>query len=340
MHTQEKNMTPEPTSMETAKTLIEKRGKGALEKAQQEILNCPYNGGAVSSAVKYFAKEIFPHALPVFPALISLSCEAVGGKPERTVSTGAALTLVAAAADIHDDIIDKSKTKYSKKTVFGKFGGDIAVLAGDALLIKGMTLLQKECESLDKKQSEAIQNLVMEAFYEISRAEIEEIDLRGRMDKTPQEYFEVIKLKAVIPEIHCKVGAILGNAKEQTVQCLGRYGRSLGIVSIVRDEFIDLLEYDELKSRIKNEYPPLPMIYALQNPAIEGEVKAFVESLKLTKRDATRIIDMVLDSAQVKELKNDLEITIRDGLSAIAFVEDIKLRRELSHLLTALMEKL
>ncbi|MCW4046678.1 MAG: polyprenyl synthetase family protein [Candidatus Bathyarchaeota archaeon] len=334
-------MNTQPELMEIAKVLIEKRGKNALEKAQKEILECQYNGGAVSSALKYFADVIFPRALPVFPALVSLSCEVVGGKPERTVSTGAALTLMAAAADIHDDIIDQSKIKYSKKTVFGKFGGDIAVLAGDALLIQGMTLLYKECELLDKKQRETVQSLVLEAFFEISRAQIKEVALRRRTDITPQEYFEIIKLKAVIPEIHCKIGAILGNANEQTVQYLGQYGRSLGVVSIVRDEFIDLLEYDELQSRIRNENPPLPMIYALQNPEMADKIKAFAESgLKITKKDANRMIKIVLDSPQVQELKQNLQSIIKEGLNSIVWVKNAQLKKELTLLLTALMERL
>ena len=176
--------------MEKVKDTIEKKGRAAIEQATQEILDSPYDGGDVSSALKYFARVTLQGALPVFPALIALSCEAVGGKSEKTTSIGAALTLIAGAADIHDDIIDQSTVKYSKETVLGKFGADIALLAGDALLIQGVNLLHKECDLLPKEQKETILSLLFQAFMKISRAEAEETRLKKKRDVPPEKYFE------------------------------------------------------------------------------------------------------------------------------------------------------
>ena len=73
------------------------------------------------------------------PALFSLVCEAVGGDPDITMPIAISITLISGAIDIHDDIIDQSKTKGDQPTVFGKFGKDIALLVGDALMFKGFT---------------------------------------------------------------------------------------------------------------------------------------------------------------------------------------------------------
>ena len=43
----------------------------------------------------------------------------------------AALVLLTGAADIYDDIIDKSKVKSTKPTAYGKFSQDAVLLAGD-----------------------------------------------------------------------------------------------------------------------------------------------------------------------------------------------------------------
>ena len=51
------------------------------------------------------------------------------------------MAMIAAAFDIHDDIMDNSKRKHDHMTVFGKFGSEISILLGDAFLIKGLTLL-------------------------------------------------------------------------------------------------------------------------------------------------------------------------------------------------------
>jgi geranylgeranyl pyrophosphate synthase len=329
------NMNSESELMEKVKGIVEKRGKAAIEKAKEEILGSEYKGGIVSSALKYFARVTLSGGLPVFPALISLSCEAVGGKTEKVASIGAATTLIAGAADIHDDIIDQTSVKYSKKTVYGKFGMEVALLAGDALLMQGTTLLQKECESLSIEQKQAILFLIPNALFEISNAEAMETRLRKKFDIKPQEYFKVIRLKAVVPEVLCRIGAILGNADDKSVQALGHYGRTFGIVSIVRDEFIDLMEYPELQSRIKNECLPLPLLYALQNPKILDEIKPFIESPSLAKKDADKIVKITLNSEEVQKLKKNMGLTVTDELKMVGFTPKNGILEEITSLLQA-----
>jgi geranylgeranyl pyrophosphate synthase len=295
--------------MEKVKGIIEKRGKAAIEKAKEEILDSQYKGGIVSSALKYFARVTLSGGLPVFPALISLSCEAVGGRTEKTTSIGAALTLIAGAADIHDDIIDQSRIKYSKKTVFGKFGADVALLAGDALLIQGL--------------------------MKISQAEATETGLMKKLDVPPEKYFEIIKMRAVVPELHCKIGAILGNGDARAVEVLGRYGRTFGITSTIRDEFIDLLEYQELQNRLKNECPPLPFVYALQNSRVKTEVLALSKNMQLRRSKFEEITRIILESEEVQKLKREMRCLTEHDLSRLDFLEDGQIRRELQTLLLA-----
>lgn len=326
--------------METAKGIIIKRGRDAIEKAAEEILSSQHYSGAVSSALKYFARVTLRGALPVFPALMSLSCEAVGGKTEKTTKIGAAMELISSAADIHDDIIDQSTTKYFKKTVFGKFGGDVALLAGDALLVLGTNILCRECESFRGKQRKAILSLMLEALFKISNAEAKETRLKKKHYVTPEEYIKVIRLKAVVPELYCKIGGILGNANEEIVDKIGRYGRTFGVVSAIREEFIDLLEYPELQNRIINECLPLPMLCALQNSKIRNEIAPIIKSSNLSKKDATRLVKTVLGSIEVEELKKKAQLMISEEIKRIKYIQEFKLRNEATLLLQALTEGL
>jgi geranylgeranyl pyrophosphate synthase len=325
--------------MERLKEIVEKRGRGAIEKAGDAIRNMEHGSDSVSSALEYFSRVTLIRGLPVFPALISLSCEAVGGNPNKTDSIGAALTLLAAAADIHDDVIDQSETKYGKKTVFGKFGNDIAILTGDALLFGGFSLLNREYELLSKKQRTKIQSLLLEAFREISGAEAKETATR-KFITTPQDYLKIIEAKAAVPELHCKVGAIIGNGSDKVTKSFGNYGRIFGILSIIRDEFIDLLEYRELQSRIKNEVPPLPVLYALQDPKIAPEIEAFLTDSNFTKKIADEIVTLVLGSVQVKQLRRMMADMINDGLSCVALTREKNMAEELRTLLSANLEEL
>ncbi|MCW4031283.1 MAG: polyprenyl synthetase family protein [Candidatus Bathyarchaeota archaeon] len=326
--------------MQIVKEIVERRGRAAIEKAHEEILGLTYDGGVISSALKYFAKTTLHRSLPVFPALISLSYEAVGGKNDKTTAIGAALTLIAIAADVHDDIIDKSMTKSGRKTVVGKFGHDVALLAGDALLFHGLILLNRECESLPKKQKEAILNITSEAFLEISNAEAKETFLRKKHDLNPKDCLEIIEQKAVVPEALCKIGGILGNADEITIKALGRYGRALGVVSTIRDEFIDLMEPPELISRMANECPPLPLLYALRNQKIEDEIEALAEGSSFIKKGIVKIVEKILSSAEVHDLKKKLDLEIKSGLQPITFVKNTILKTELTTLLATMIEGL
>ena len=54
------------------------------------------------------------------PALLSLICEAVCGDPYITTPIGVSMTLISGGIDIHDDIVDQSKSKGPQQTVYGK----------------------------------------------------------------------------------------------------------------------------------------------------------------------------------------------------------------------------
>ena len=117
--------------------IIEKHGRAMMEKAVEQVLDSNYESGVVSSASKYHVKFL-RNVLPTVPALMTLSCEGAGGKKEKPIGIGAALTLFVEAANIHDDIIDQTIIKHNRKTTFGKFGTDITLLAGDFLLVQAV----------------------------------------------------------------------------------------------------------------------------------------------------------------------------------------------------------
>jgi geranylgeranyl pyrophosphate synthase len=306
MSVQHKSMRSKSEQIEMALSIMGKRGKSAMEKAKLEILSLPHDGGVVSSALRYYAKVTLPDVLPLFPTLISIACEASGRKNEKMEAISAAMVHITAAGDIHDDLIDRSKNKYSKKTVFGEFGRGTALLAGDALLVQGLTLFHRECEALTERQRQAIKNVLPEAFFEISKGEADEMRLMAKAAITPREYFEVIRSKGAVAEMMCRIGGILGNADEETLESLSNFGRTIGILSTIKDEFEDILDTAELQNRILNECPPLPMLYALQDQQIRNKVKTLIGNSKFAKKDAKKISKMILNSEKVQELTKEM----------------------------------
>src|SRR5665647_1836762 len=94
---------------ERVQNFITEYGEDGYQIAKKSILQDRKITEQVKQVLNYFMEECWPNKQ--HPALISLACEAVGGNRDSPNEVSAALVLLTGAADIHDDIIDKSKTK-------------------------------------------------------------------------------------------------------------------------------------------------------------------------------------------------------------------------------------
>ncbi len=320
---------------EMART-FKKKGGGTLRKARKDILlNCK-DESSISQALRHFSKVTLHGALPVFPALLSIACEAVGGNSEKTVPFGKTIVMISGAADLHDDVIDQSVSKGTKQTVFGKFGKDITILAGDCLLVQGFTQLNKDLENLPKNQRRTIRELVADAVFEISTAEALERQLiTRRFNLTPEEYNEVFNRRAVVPELLMKMGAIIGNGSQEKVEALGQFGRTFGIITAAIDEFLDLLDFDEVKNRQKTGCLPLPVIYALQNSEMKMALLPVLDTDLMDVDSYAKIVDTTIKSPEIKLLKDALVSSVKDEQLRLATFADSQALEELKILLVA-----
>jgi geranylgeranyl pyrophosphate synthase len=281
------------------KKIFMEYGEVALAEARQQILISNKATDIISQSLRHFSKVTLKKTLPVFPALIAISCKAAGGEVERAVPFGKAMVLITGAADLHDDAIDKSTMKGPKPTVLGKFGEAAAVLAGDMLLVEGITLLNSECERLPEYQGQQIKRLMLQAIKDISTAETLETNLRKHLDLPPTEFYKIICLKAVVPELTMKIGGILANADPDTIETLGQFGKAYGIISIISDECADIFDSLELTNRLKNECAPLPLVYALQNPQSRDLLIPLLDKDLTDAEVMDRISDIVFGAPEV-----------------------------------------
>jgi geranylgeranyl pyrophosphate synthase len=317
-------------SLKAIKSSFKQKGGQAMKNARKKILMNFKDDSSSSQALSYFAKVTLHNVLPVFPALIAMSCEAVGGDAEKTIPFGEAIVLISAAADLHDDIIDKSSVKGKKQTVLGKFNPGTSLLAGDILLVQGFKQLTDAADLIPKKRYKEIIKLVSEAVFEICTAESLEIQLHGKVDLPPNEFLEIIRLKAVVPELAMKIGAIIGNGSSEDVKDLGRFGRIYGINSIIIEEFADLLDIGEFNNRIKNECLPLPVVYALQNSQTRTNLLSMLKSNLLDDIAHRKVVEAVLRSCEVQGLQ---KILVANANIKLPIIVNRKIREELENLL-------
>jgi geranylgeranyl diphosphate synthase type I len=318
------------------KALLWEKGQKALETARQSFQQEKIQSELLRSALEYFLSNWED---VVHPALLALTCEAVGGKAESTTQVGVAFVLLAGGADVHDDLIDQSTFKYSKPTVMGKYGKNIAILVGDALLFKGLYELHTACDLLPQTQKQAILELTRQAFFEISSAEAREASLHGKTDSSvAKEYLDMIKTKAAVSEATTKIGAILGGGSPEQIEALGYFGRIFSILATIRDEFIDVYELGEIRNRSEKECLPLPVLFTLKNPKKREKVLKLQKKGKITEKELECLLSLVINSKETEELKKEMRSITKYGIKWLRLVR--RQKGIFSMMLKSMMEDL
>ncbi len=327
----------DPLILKTRKEL-QKRGETAYQKAKQEILNQKIANPQVREAIKYFMEKLWRNTQ--HPAMLSLACEAVGGETASTTLVGASLVLLTGAADVHDDVIDQSKVKAGKKTLLGKYGRDLTILVGDALLMEGMTLLNAATAKMPVEKRERIFNAVRDGFFELGSAEALETFLRRNWNVTADEYMGLLRLKAGVAEMTFRLGAMLGDADVDVIEGLAFFGRSLGVLLSIRNEFVDTYELSELRNRIANECLPLPVLYAFRNPVLKKKLVSVLGKKRLSDDDVHAVVEMIMDTEEAEELRNELSLIAEKGKSYLLVVKKSRVYGILTDMFNASLKEL
>jgi geranylgeranyl pyrophosphate synthase len=244
------------------------------------------------------------------PALIAAACRAVGENFKATEPVAASIVLLTGAADMHDDIIDKSKTKTHKPTTYGKFGQEAALLAGDALLFLGLMQFSKAVEEFNIEKRRKLRGLMEQAFLKIGNVAVNEGAFKGKWDVKPQEYLSVLEAKGSVAEACVQIGAVIGDGASSDVDALASVGKTLGLLMTVRNEFADLQYPQELKMRVKGETLPLPVLYALEDSKVKAKVLKLLKG-RLTVDLARQVAEVVVGSEGVAGLKADMAVRAR-----------------------------
>ncbi|MGD8857503.1 MAG: polyprenyl synthetase family protein [Chloroflexota bacterium] len=169
------------------------------------------------------------------PRLLILSYLAAGGQnPQDAVSLAAAVELVHTATLVHDDINDHSLTRRGKITVHAKWGRTFALLTGDYLFTKVYELMAPYGTQHNVIMADACVSLVEGETLQAAAAKA------GQMNQ--ETYYKIIARKtASLFEAAARMGAILGEAGEETITALANYAFNLGLAFQIVDDVLDII---------------------------------------------------------------------------------------------------
>jgi len=316
---------------------LKRRSKKGLDLAKQILQTEKMEHPILREALEHYLAhwKDFAH-----PGLFSMACEAVGGDPDEAVLAQAAIAMMAAAFDIHDDIIDKSKVKHKIPTVYGKFGVEIALLLGNAFLIEGLKLFAESIRTLPKEKEKEALETIKKLTFEVGNAHAIEVGLRERKSVIPDDYLQVIKMKAAGIELDMHLGALFGGGKNAEVELLAKLGRIIGILDLLREEFIDIFEIEELCQRILVQDLPIPLLFAMQNHTAKRKITKIISKPKISQSDVAKLVDFALKAIPVMRLKKKMKVLIAEGIDLTSHLPNKRLVNQLRTLLSFMLEDL
>jgi len=315
---------------------LAEKSRNGLEFAKRTILAEKIQDVKLRDALEYYLStwNDITH-----PGLFATAYEAVGGDVRDAVSAQAALAMIAAAFDIHDDIIDKSILKHAEQTVFGRFGGEIALLLGDAFLVGGFSLFFTSIEKLGKERA-AILGVMKQALYEFGNAHALELKLKKTVDAKPEECLEIIKMKAASIEGDMRIGAMIAGGTKKEIDALAKYGRILGTLAMLREEFVDVFDIEELHQRSSSEYMPLPILCALQDSrSARIGIQKIIEK-GITRKSIDALIEAVFKTKTVGELKDYMQELVTEASRLTIMVRNKEAAQQLRSYIASTLEDL
>jgi geranylgeranyl diphosphate synthase type I len=316
---------------------FKRRSRKGIEFAKQTIKSETIYDQKLREAFDYYLVNWKNYGHPGF---FSLACEAVGGNPDSVTPVQASIAMMAAAFDIQDDVIDKSERKHKMPTLYGKFGQEISVLVGNAFLIEGLKLFVNLTSVLPiERGAEAFENL-KKRLFEIGNAHALELSFRNSKSTDLNDYLKIFEMKAASVEADFYLGALFGGAGKAVIEITARIGRIVGILMLLREEFIDIFDLEEFSQRMAVHDWPLPIIASMQEEDVKAKILKILSKRKQTKTDIDDLLDITSESKPISETKQYMQLLIEEGITLANKLPKAKLQGTLQTLLLFMLEGL
>jgi heptaprenyl diphosphate synthase len=220
--------------------------------------------------------------------------------------TASVIEMIHMASLIHDDIIDDAKTRRGLPTLNALVGPKQAVLAGDYLLSKAMSLIADREGDLDAK-------VVSIAFSRLCESELEQDANVGNFSISINSYLKRIGGKtASLFALSGYAGAAVALADKKHQQKMHEIGYLMGMTFQIQD---DILDYNGNSNKMGKEIgkdlickiPTLPLLEALKEeqklPAKEQQLFNLVSKKRLSKRNILKAQALVVKLNGIKKAK-------------------------------------
>ena len=231
------------------------------------------------------------------PALVLETYCACAGTQELShsaVAAAGAVELIHTFSLVHDDLpaMDDDDLRRGRPTNHKVFGEAMAILAGDAMVAMAFEVLSADAEPA----------LVPALITELAQATGPSGMIGGQVLDMQGEHrsMRIEELRALhaaktgaLLTASCRMGAIAARAGDDALECVTRFGRSLGLAFQIVDDLLDVTSTPARlgkatakdKGRGKNTYPHLLGLDASRAEA-ENQIRSAIAALTTLKASA------------------------------------------------------
>ncbi len=208
------------------------------------------------------------------PILTLESCKIVGGKEEDAIPFAMAIEMIHTYSLIHDDLpaLDNDDLRRGKPTNHKVFGEGMATLAGDALLNYAYEVMLSSSINKENphKYLRAIYEIATHAgIYGMIGGQVVDVESENKViEKEKLDFIHLNKTAAMI--VGCmRAGAIIGDATEEELKKITKYGRNIGLSFQIVDDILDITGDEEklgkpIGSDIENHKSTYPSLLGLE----------------------------------------------------------------------------
>ncbi len=251
---------------------------------------------------------------PLRPAMIKLSCEAVGGKLSDAEEVAVAMSLMNLSFYLWDDLIDKAPARLFKPTLYGKFGEGPTLIAGGLASAKAFTILNQI--KIEEPKRQAISDLFWNMWAKM--AEAETINLKTRVEKyTAKDKLLKIETEAAASLATClQLGAIMGKGSEKDNHHLAKYGHYIGIILELQHDFrVTTNQTLELAEKMKTGALPYTLLWAKENcQELQKNLDNIMNKKTYTPKQIEKIVKNILTAKAIDEINENIEMLAEKAL--------------------------
>ncbi len=212
------------------------------------------------------------------PALMNLASQSVGGKTGQTNEVALSYCLMNMCFTILDDAIDRSYTKSFKPTLFGMFGRDAAIIVGGIASAKAFQILNNVALPNAKKRK--INQLFWELWTNVASVEFESLKTIEEGYQSSASKFWKVTAESIDLGICFKLGGIIGGGSQKQIDCLYRFGKSVGVIFALQKDFeVSTNLTVELEDRIQSNHLPYCTLWAKEHSkCIDKRLEIYFET--------------------------------------------------------------